>query len=104
MTLRKIEDMVIDTVADLVESLSIQGAGNLNKETVLFGDKGILDSMALVSLITDLEEKLEKEFNLSVDLADERALSQKKSPFRTVSSLASYIFNLVKDADRHEEK
>ena len=104
MTLQKIEIIVIQTLQDLVESLSLKDLDQLNKETVLFGDKGFLDSMGLVSLITDLEDKIEQEFNLDLILADERAISQKRSPFRTVSSLCDYILRLIKEHNRDEKQ
>jgi len=103
MTFQKIEKIIVQTLQDLIESLSIKEVDKLNRETVLFGDRGILDSMGLVSLITDLEEKFEQESNVSLILADERAMSQKRSPFRTVSSLSEYIFRLIKERKQDEK-
>jgi acyl carrier protein len=103
MNILKIEKIIVQTLQDLIESLSIKEVDKLNRETVLFGDRGILDSMGLVSLITDLEEKFEQESNVSIILADERALSQKRSPFRTVSSLSEYIFGLIKERKQDEK-
>lgn len=103
MNILKIEKIIVQTLQDLIESLSIKEVDKLNRETVLFGDRGILDSMGLVSLITDLEEKFEQESNVSIILADERALSQKRSPFRTVSSLSEYIFRLIKERKQDEK-
>ena len=63
--------------------------------------KAALDSLALVSLIADLEARIEMDFGRSVVLADERALSQVRSPYRTVDSLAAYIETLLNEtADR----
>ena len=59
--------------------------------TVLFGEGGKLDSLGLVSLIVATEQKIEEEFDRSLTLADEQAMSQKTSPFRTVSTLSAYI-------------
>ena len=60
-------------------------------DTVLFGNKGKLDSLGLVNLIVDIEQKIEEAFEIPITLADERALSQKRSPFRTIGTLADYI-------------
>lgn len=103
MTIQKIEKIIVQTLQDLIESLSIKSVDKLNDKTVLFGDRGILDSMGLVSLITDLEEKIEHELNISLILADEQAMSQKRSPFRTVSSLSEYIFRLIKEHKQDEK-
>ena len=34
-------------------------------------------------------------YNLTLTLVSERALSRKKSPFRTINALADYVFELV---------
>ena len=68
-----------------------------HKEEVLFGDGGVLDSLGLVSLITLIEEQVEDEFELSINLADEKAMSRKNSPFRTVGSLMAYVIELLEE-------
>jgi acyl carrier protein len=69
----------------------------LGDDTRLIGRKGVLDSMGLVTLIVDVEQRLEEEYDLVVVLADERAMSQKHSPFRSVGSLADYVCRLVEE-------
>ncbi len=64
-------------------------------KTVLFGERGGLDSIGLVSFIVSVEQKVQEAFAKSITLADERALSQRNSPFRTVGALADYITNLL---------
>ena len=59
--------------------------------TLLLSKESNLDSLGLVNLIVLVEEKVEDEFGVSVALADERALSEKKSPFRSVEALVRYI-------------
>ena len=75
----------------------------LNKDvnTVLFGEASQLESLELVSLILIVEENLEEEFDTIITLTNERAMSQKRSPFATVARLASYIDSLLKEPD-HE--
>ena len=55
-----------------------------------FGPASALDSLGLVALLLDIEEALEQR-GCAVVLSDERAVSQKRSPFRTVESLVAYI-------------
>jgi acyl carrier protein len=64
-------------------------------ETQLLGSQSILDSMHLVSLIVAIERELEETFSVALTLADERALSMKASPFRSIQSLADYIGMLM---------
>jgi acyl carrier protein len=46
-------------------------------------------------LIVAVEQNIEDEFDITIILADERAMSQKHSPFRTVRSLVDYIETLI---------
>ena len=64
-------------------------------ETQLLGSQSILDSMHLVSLIVAIEREVEETFGVALTLADERALSMKASPFRSIQSLADYIGMLM---------
>jgi acyl carrier protein len=74
----------------------------IEPSTILLGKTGILDSHALVSAIVNIEEKLNDDHALDIVIADERAMSQEKSPFRTVNSLAEYISMLIKEQPQHE--
>ncbi len=67
-------------------------------ETRLLGSQSVLDSMHLVSLIITIEREVEDAFGVALTLADERALSMKASPFRSIQSLADYIGILIIDA------
>ena len=67
-------------------------------ETIeLYGSKSKLDSLGLVNLIVTVEQNIEDEFDIAITLADERAMSQKYSPFRTIGSLVEYIEMLLKE-------
>jgi acyl carrier protein len=66
-------------------------------ETRLLGPQSVLDSMHLVSLIVTTEREIEDAFGVALTLADERALSMKASPFRSIQSLADYIALLMRD-------
>lgn len=47
--------------------------------------------MALVSLIADLENRVAESFGVDVVIADERAMSAMRSPFRSVEALTEHI-------------
>ena len=68
------------------------------RETRLLGSQSVLDSMHLVSLIVAIEREVEDIFGVTLTLVDERALSMKESPFRSIQSLADYIGILIIDA------
>ncbi|MEO0438167.1 MAG: acyl carrier protein [Pseudomonadota bacterium] len=60
----------------------------------LFGENGYLDSMGLVSLLLDIEDAL-LDAGHEVALSDDKAMSQKNSPFRSVDTLTDYIQNCI---------
>ncbi len=60
----------------------------------LYGPGSPLDSLGLVSLLIEVEEGL-RDAGTDVVLSDERAVSQKQSPFRDVPSLVAYIEKLI---------
>jgi hypothetical protein len=64
-------------------------------ETRLLGSQSALDSMHLVSLVIAIEREVEDSFGVALTLVDERALSMKESPFRSIRSLADYIGILI---------
>ena len=67
-------------------------------DTRLLGSQSVLDSLHLVSLLIAIEREIEDTIGVTLTLADERALSMKESPFRTIQSLASYIEVLISEA------
>jgi len=94
-----------DLVALIVGALQAEDDGRkggtvveLGRETPLFGRDGMLDSMGLVALVVALEQAIEDEYGLTVSLADERALSERRSPFRTIGALAEYASRLIEGA------
>lgn len=87
----KIDELLRAALRDLGEELGRAELRSVGEDFRLFGAKSVLDSMALVSLIADLEGRLATEFGRTVVLADERAMSQARSPFRTVASLREHI-------------
>ena len=71
---------------------------NKSIDTALYGQSGGLDSLALVTLIVAIQERVEEDLGVKVNLADERTLSQENSPFQSVRTLAEYITLLLDEA------
>lgn len=63
-------------------------------ETPLFGRDASLDSLDLVILLVEVEGRLADRFGMEQPLSDDRAMSQQRSPFRTLGTLADYICSL----------
>ncbi len=94
-TLEIITNLVIEAVKELGEEKEKKNLLNAAKNTKLYGLGGSLDSLSLVLLISGIEEKVSDRLEKNITLADERAMSQKHSPFLTVESLSLYIYNLL---------
>ncbi|ABU59998.1 hypothetical protein [Roseiflexus castenholzii] len=92
--------LVIASLCDLYEQNGITAGDEPGEDTYLIGRRALLDSLGLVTLIVDLEQKIEEIFDVALTLANERAMSQKHSPFLTVGSLADYICALLNE-QRH---
>ena len=60
-------------------------------DTLLLGDGGAVDSLGLVRLIMTVERQLEDDLGTPVSLTDEKAMSQRNSPFRSVGALVAYV-------------
>ena len=86
----KLINLIIELARDLQSQEPSQSNATIDSATRLFGKKGLLDSKGLVSLVIAVEQEVEDKFGVSIALADEKALSQESSPYRTVETLAEY--------------
>jgi len=90
--------LIVKAVREVGEHGAVPLPSTVDDETPLFGREGFLDSLGLVTLVVAVEQAIEDELGVSVSLADERALSQRKSPYRTVGTLADYADSLIRAA------
>lgn len=88
-------NLVLRAVESYCDENSIAVDITNGEELRLFGGESLLDSMGLVSLIVLIEEEIEDKYNISVVLADEKAMSRRTSPFARVSYLVDYIFEIL---------
>ncbi len=95
----KIIKIVFNAVDEINELLVSERRIKKSADTRLFdkSGKGGLDSLGLINFIVAMEQKIEQEFSTSIVLADERAMSQKQSPFMTVKTLVNYVSKLLEE-------
>lgn len=91
----KILKIIIELVKKIGERNNIPNLINPQLETELYGMSGNLDSLSLVYLAVNLEDLISEEFGVGVTLVDDKAISQKNSPFKTIQSLKDYILELL---------
>lgn len=93
--IQEIVSLILASVREIAEEQDIEIPDALDENTPLFGKQGLFDSLGLVSLVVALEEAIADKFGVNVSLADEKAMSQKHSPYRHISSLAEYASSLI---------
>jgi len=88
--LRKIVyDVVLHTDKSLVKNKKADECDDIQ----IFGQ---LDSLSMVNLVVALEEAIKREFGESIPLIDDNTTDPESSPFRTIGSMADYLFNYLK--------
>jgi len=90
-----VERIVLEALEEINEDLESEALESPTAETKLFGEGGALDSLALVSVITEIEESVHEKFDKHITIADEKAMSMKHSPFGTVGTLTDYVETLL---------
>ena len=91
----KVLDIVVEALKDAWGEYDINDTPTADSE--IFGGQSVLDSTALVSMILDLEERLEEELGMTVSLMDEKAVSQENSPFQSVATMVAFIKTIVEE-------
>lgn len=96
LTVPEICDLVVACLVEVVAER--EGAEvEAGPTTRLLGAESVLDSLGLVTLIVEVEDRLEAAHGISVTLANDQAMSQARSPFLTVQTLSEYIGSILRD-------
>ena len=90
-------DVVIHCLREALEQSGAEMPAQIDESTVIVGKDAVVDSVGVVSLIVDVEQRLEMEHDVSVTLANDKAMSQKNSPFRTVGVLADHVLAVIEE-------
>ena len=83
------------TSLDSVDDQAQTEIASMDEAFHLFGSDARLDSLDLVSVITDLEEALSDQLDYFLSLTDDAALSREISPFDTIGTLLDYCEELI---------
>lgn len=95
MSDRTLENIVYSVVDEIRQSLPEGIDLKRSPTTVLFGKGAVLDSVALVSFILAVEERVEVVTGKQIRLVTENAMSRSKSPFRTLQTISNYVDELL---------
>ena len=91
----KVLELVREAVEDLNEELQYESLNAPTPETPIFGDDDGIDSLSLVRLVVDLEQRVQESLGTEVSLTDERAMSARRSPYRSVGALTDFIVERI---------
>jgi len=87
-----IEKIVIDAIKSINEDLGSEKLANPTMDTELFSE---LDSMAVLDLILEIEEAIEREFGSYIQIANDKIMDIDSTPFKSVKSAIEYIESKV---------
>ncbi len=94
-------DQVANCVLAAIDTLNPQLESDRQIErsltAKLFGREAPLDSLGLVNLIVTVEEQLSDDLDVTITLANEKAMSRRTSPFRSVDVLIDFILEMLSD-------
>jgi acyl carrier protein len=95
------EDEILALILDVLRESNLARQTDeqipLSPDAPLYGPGSPLDSLEFVQLIMDIEDAF-SEKGVALSLNDEKAMSQRQSPFRDVSSLVAYSRELLSTA------
>jgi len=97
------DERITKAVLAAVDEVNQQLPGGVQIEksldAPLYGSSGKLESLDFVTLIMEVEEKINAEFGTDITIADENLLSKQKSPFSTLGTLTEYLQDLLREAN-----
>ena len=96
----QITEIIFAAIDEINRMLPQERRLRKSEDTVLSGDSGGLDSLGLINLIVATEQKIQETFNISVALADEKAMTQDVNPFSNVGTISDYIAKILQEKSR----
>ena len=93
MQKQEIVEIIIQELRNYYELMDIES--EIDIDTVIFGRDSKLDSLGFVTLLVDIESRM-SDVEMEVTLTSEQAMSQRNSPFRSVSTLADFIIGQIR--------
>lgn len=90
----ELQAVVLESIAQLNRSRTPDEQLEVSPTAPIFGNASPLDSLGLVALLIEIEERL-ADRGTTITLANERAMSRARSPFRDVPTLLTYLEELV---------
>ncbi len=97
----QVKEAISESIDELNSQLAADHKITNEPSALLYGMNSKLDSLDLVTLIVDIEHRIEDKTGIKIVLANDRALSMKHTPFRSVQTLTDYSLDLVREKTKH---
>jgi len=96
------KNQIVEIIFKCIEEFNTENGGHIacDLNAKFFGIDNGLDSLGLVNLIVNIEDSVNENFNIAIALADEKAMSQTRSPFGSIDKLADYILSLYLEGEK----
>lgn len=90
--------IVQQAISELNEELEYEHLNEVDRDTPIFEGDLALDSLSLVTLVVDIEDKISDVYDCDVVLASDKAMSMLNSPYRNVGALTDFILAELESA------
>jgi acyl carrier protein len=88
------EAVIVQVILQIADERGIEIA-QIDSNTLLVGPEACLDSVGLVSVVMEIEARLDEDFGVEVSLTSDAAMSRERSPLRTVGTIRDYVIEQV---------
>ena len=88
--------IIFTSIKEVNENQPSDNRLKLKKDEFLVSDKSKIDSLGLITLLVNIEDKINKTYNVDLNLLEENFISDEKTPFQTIDNLAEWLHNNVK--------
>ncbi len=82
------KDLLIGAIKEINEDLEIEELEEIEDDTPIFE---LLDSMAVLDLILEIENRLQEKYSRYIQIADDKTMDAINTPFKTFETLLDYV-------------
>lgn len=86
--------LVLESIEEINNDSQIEELYSPSLDTNFFD---LVDSLAVLNFILDIEQRLERRFGRYIQIADEDVMDASKTPFKTVKDIIEFISRRVEN-------
>ncbi len=82
------KELLIEAINEVNEELGVKELESIEMDTPLFE---LLDSMAILDLILEIEDRLQQKYGNYIQIANDKTMDAIDTPFKTFRTLLEYV-------------